>query len=182
MKITYTPNTKKMLEAILWIVTRNQGCDFHFILKTLFFADKYHLQRYGRPVTGDVYIKMTYGPVPSRAYDMLKGSDFLPAEVLEKCEKSFGVSYTGKIPAVEGKRPPDMNVFSGTDVSCLEDAFQLCVSTDFSSRTELTHTEKAWVEAQLNGEMDFALFVDEDIPDREALIDYIRETSVSLAL
>jgi uncharacterized phage-associated protein len=42
------------------------------ILKTLFLADKVHLNAYGRPITFDEYVAMTDGPVPSLAYDLLK--------------------------------------------------------------------------------------------------------------
>ncbi|WP_409530306.1 Panacea domain-containing protein [Shinella sp.] len=44
---------------------------FH-ALKTLYYADRAHLQRYGRPITGDRYIAMENGPVPSYAYNAVK--------------------------------------------------------------------------------------------------------------
>ena len=34
----------------------------HKICKILYFADREHLSKYGRSITGDVYIAMTYGP------------------------------------------------------------------------------------------------------------------------
>ena len=33
--------------------------------KLLFFADKLHLNRYGRPILGDCYFCLDHGPVPS---------------------------------------------------------------------------------------------------------------------
>lgn len=41
------------------------------ICKLLFLADKHHLVRYGRPITGDRICAMEYGPVPSVALDAL---------------------------------------------------------------------------------------------------------------
>ena len=38
----------------------------------LLFADKKHLERYGRFITGDTYSAMENGPVPSFAYDVVK--------------------------------------------------------------------------------------------------------------
>lgn len=35
--------------------------------KLLYFADKDHLLRFGRPIIGDVYYCLSYGPVPSVA-------------------------------------------------------------------------------------------------------------------
>lgn len=181
MKIRYSANPAKLLEAILWIVSRKPGCDFHFILKSLFYADKFHLQKYGRPVTGDTYIKMSYGPVPSMAYDMLKGNWGLPAAALEACGSAFSVTREGRIPSVTALREPETDELSGTDIECLGEAIALTPDT-FDSRTERTHQERAWIEASMNGEMDFELFIDENVPNREELIQYIRETSTNLAL
>ena len=41
-------------------------------LKLVFFADRYHLRRYGRPVVRDKYKAMEYGPVASTAYDLIE--------------------------------------------------------------------------------------------------------------
>ena len=38
----------------------------------MFLAEKYHLVRYGRPITGDRYDAMKDGPVPSFTYDLFK--------------------------------------------------------------------------------------------------------------
>jgi len=39
--------------------------------KLLFFADKSHLLKYGRPILGDRYVSMDHGPVPSAALDLM---------------------------------------------------------------------------------------------------------------
>ena len=60
------------LNAVLYIIQQMGGkVDMHKIFKTLFFADQEHLSRYGRTITGDVYIAMNYGPVPSKTDDMI---------------------------------------------------------------------------------------------------------------
>ena len=46
-------------------------------LKLVFFADRYHLRLYGRPITNDRYIAMKYGPVASSCKDLAEMSDFL---------------------------------------------------------------------------------------------------------
>ena len=62
----------KALNALLYVVNRLQRRDFHKIFKILYFADREHLSEWGRPITGDNYIAMEAGPVPSKIYDMLK--------------------------------------------------------------------------------------------------------------
>ena len=46
-------------------------------LKLVFFADRYHLRQYGRPVTNDEYMAMEFGPVPSGCKDLAEMSDYL---------------------------------------------------------------------------------------------------------
>jgi uncharacterized phage-associated protein len=182
MKIRYRANPKKLLEALVWITENCPKSHYHFILKTLFYADKFHLQRYGRPVTGDVYVKMSYGPVPSLAYDMLKRNENLPISVLDAVQSSLDVHHKGKYPAFSAKRRPDVNVFSGTDLECMKEALASCSPMGFGALTELTHRERAWEEADMNQEMNFELFIDDDLPNRDELIEYIRETAPCLAL
>ncbi|MFZ5812203.1 MAG: Panacea domain-containing protein [Thermodesulfobacteriota bacterium] len=181
MKIQYRANARKVLESLVWIASRRPGNGFHFILKVLFYADKYHLQQYGRPVTGDTYVKMSYGPVASLAYDMLKKEERLPQPVLEEINEALDVQRD-KTPMVFSKRDPEMGCFSETDEACLQKAMEFCDRMDFGTLTKMTHEEPAWQAVDMNAAMDYELFVDADIPDREELIAYIRETAPCLAL
>ena len=72
---------EKSLNALLYVANRVQRKDFHKIFKIIYFADSQHLADWGRPITGDTYIAMEAGPVPSRLYDMLKivrGDSYMP--------------------------------------------------------------------------------------------------------
>jgi len=176
--IRFKPSPQKIIEAITWIAQRLPGSSRYIVLKTLFYADKYHLQRYGRPVTGDTYIKMNFGPVASFAYDIIKRDDYLPLEILTAADAAFdSVPGGGKYPPIEAKRSPDMEWFSGTDIECLEEAAAYCSGKGFDTLKGATHEEAAWLAAPMNGEMDFALFIDDDTPGREALLEYIAETA-----
>lgn len=48
-------------------------------LKLLFFADRYHLRKYGRTVSGCTYYAMTHGPVASEAKSIAEDDDRLPS-------------------------------------------------------------------------------------------------------
>lgn len=72
---------KKALNALLYVANRLKRKDFHKLFKVLYFAERQHLADWGRPITGDTYIAMDAGPVPSRIYDMLKivrGDSYMP--------------------------------------------------------------------------------------------------------
>ena len=50
-------------------------------LKLMFFADRYHLRKFGRPVSECAYYAMTHGPVASEAKQVAEDGDLLPAPV-----------------------------------------------------------------------------------------------------
>ena len=52
-------------------------------LKLIYFADRYHLRTYGRPITNDRYLAMEYGPVASSCKDLAEMSEFLGKEERE---------------------------------------------------------------------------------------------------
>lgn len=62
----------KSLNVILYIAKRLRRRDFHKIFKILYFSDREYLAQYGSPITGDCYIAMEAGPVPSKIYDIFK--------------------------------------------------------------------------------------------------------------
>ena len=62
----------------------------HKLCKILYFADQRHLSLYGRSITGDTYIAMQYGPVPSNVDDILKavrGDSFFSGYIEELKDK-----------------------------------------------------------------------------------------------
>ena len=66
---------EESLQAILYILQKMGGkCDMHKCCKILYFADNAHLSQWGRSITGDMYIAMNYGAVPSRIYDLSRTS------------------------------------------------------------------------------------------------------------
>ena len=50
-------------------------------LKLVYLADRYHLRKYGRLITNDVYFAMPYGAVASGVKDIAEDSAFLGMRV-----------------------------------------------------------------------------------------------------
>lgn len=175
MHIKFKPNYQKIIEAITWVTNHIEGSSRYIVLKTLFYGDKFHLQKYGRPITGDTYIKMSMGPVASAAYDIIKANAFLPESVLIAANEAFSVG--GARAPITPNRDADEDWFSETDLECLAMAAEKCKALDFGSLKEETHQEQAWIEAEMNREMDLTLLIDQDTPNKDGLIEYIRETS-----
>lgn len=72
MAIRYNFNEEKTINVVLYIAEKLERRDFHKIFKILYFSDREFLNRYGVTITGDTYIAMDAGPVPTKTYDMFK--------------------------------------------------------------------------------------------------------------
>ncbi|MCH7936254.1 MAG: SocA family protein [Proteobacteria bacterium] len=176
MAIRFRINWQKALEALVWLANEKPGVTFYYVVKLLFFADKAHLQKYGRPVIGDRYIAMPHGPVPTIVYNMLKQDAFLAPDILDATASSLEINYTGH-PSIKAKRKVNMDHFSETDLECLREALEQYGDMPFSRLRKITHAEPAYIEADLNCEMDYALMIDEDTPDREEKISDLEDYS-----
>lgn len=69
---------KKILQALYYIqqhapASNKSRSSYMFLLKILYFADRYHLRRYGFLASSDKYYAMKLGPVASATYDILRG-------------------------------------------------------------------------------------------------------------
>jgi uncharacterized phage-associated protein len=139
----------KALEAIIYISYKTNN--LINILKILYFADKYHLQKYGRLITDDRYIAMENGPVPSGAYDIIKfvrgdGIFSIPIPAKES------LHVEGKI-KVTPRRPANMDLLSESDIECLDQAISEIANLSFSSLKRKSHSEKPYKEASQNGDI-----------------------------
>lgn len=68
---------KKILQALYYIQSRTPNSnykakyDIMYLLKMMFFADRYHIRHFGFVASGDTYVAMKYGPVGSATKDIL---------------------------------------------------------------------------------------------------------------
>ncbi|MBR9977854.1 MAG: SocA family protein [Bacteroidetes bacterium] len=100
------------------------------LLKLVFFADRYHVRTYGRPVSSDDYFAMKLGPVPSNLLREVKsivgtGYDLRLSEAATVDESEFSRS---------DREAMDFAVDSFGDIG-REDPFRLA---------ELTHAYPEW--------------------------------------
>lgn len=61
---------RKILECIAYLAEKTQLTDIK-TYKLLWLADRLHLGKYARTITGDVYFAMERGPVPSYAKNLI---------------------------------------------------------------------------------------------------------------
>lgn len=133
----------RALNALLYVANRIDKRDIHKIFKILYFADMAHLFQYGRAITGDKYIAMKYGPVPSSIYDMVKIVRGDSWYVMDDLKAFFTVTNSSLNPL----RDADMSYLSESDVNVLKDAVDKYKDIDFDEMTRLSHGfawKKTW--------------------------------------
>lgn len=183
MAITFNLNAKKAIEAIVYLANKKPSMTQYFFMKMIFYADKFHINKYGTPVIGDRYIKMANGPVPSFVLDAIhKDGSKLTHDDYEEIEKSLSFRKWGRKIYTTAKRKADMDYFSDTDIECLDAAFDFCKDKNFDELKNITHDEPSWKNAIDNRQMDYALFIDENNPDKKAIIADLSDNFGSLVL
>jgi uncharacterized phage-associated protein len=141
-------NEDLAVETILYIANRVNAPTFHRISKIMYFADKMHLEKYGRFICGDNYVAMKHGPVPSGAYDILKAVRFNGyPHIKDEAREAFEVINYTVIP----NRDADLDQFSDSDIECLDYAIKEYGTRTFNELTNLSHDE-AW---KTTGENEF---------------------------
>lgn len=160
--ITFVFKPDKFVNAVAYFALRCPDVTKLKVCKLLFYADKEHLLRYGRPIVGDRYYQLPYGPIPTRGLDILRGKS-LPAEeaLLEK--------YVSVVDAkIFPKRNPDKKVFSKSDLEIMEDICSRYGHLSANQLMRLSHKEPSYIKANPSGSMDYLLFF-EGRPDLDAI-------------
>jgi len=128
--IQFNMNMQKAIECVLWLIQRGES-NMYNIWKMLFAAEKYHLNTYGRPITGDTYVAMKYGTVPIWLYKLT--NKWRPGIGFVKYENTF-----------IAERAPLKKLFSVSDIEALECGYYEYAGLSFSEVMDKNHKEPAW--------------------------------------
>lgn len=144
------------VETIVYIAQHSSLPTFHKIAKILYFADRLHLKRYGRFISGDSYIAMQHGPVPSHTYDMLK-SVRNSYQYIHFPEIANAFCVEGKYLVVP-QREANLKWLSDSEIECLNDSIQQVDHCTFGQLTHMSH-DAAWSSADDNEEISIEAIV-----------------------
>ena len=151
--VELTPNVGRIVAALYFVMAdsqrRGRNVSQYHLVKTLFLADRTHLNEWGRPVTYDNYCAMKHGPVPSLAYDLLKGN-----EKAMRDHHLYGVPWksvpynksTKHFFPIDGTLDPE-EFLSASDVEALTESLCVVQALGFGQIQRLTHEDPAYVDA-----------------------------------
>ena len=163
----------KTIQAVLYIITKLKRKDIHKIFKILYFSDREHLSEYGRTITGDRYIAMNDGPVPSNLYDIFKS---VRGDGYFKDDGKFGAYFSviGN-DLIKANKEPELKMLSKTDIACINHSLQLYGEMSWDEIREKSH-DYAWRNTTINHPIQFEDIIRETGGDDE-YVNYIREQS-----
>lgn len=154
-QISFSFDVQKFVNAAAYLAQHCNDFTRMKLAKLLYFADKEHLRAYGRPVIGDRYIKMEWGPVPSKAYDLIKHDERIDVEAQGLFDRYFDVAGND----VKAKLPPNLAYLSESDREILDDVLAKYGHLTPIQLSKLSHREPAWEKAAMNSLMDYRLFL-----------------------
>ena len=164
---------RKALHAILFVVTHlPKPANVYNVLKCLYYADRKHLQEYGRQIYGETFYALEHGPVPSAAYEIIKYANGRAKWDLQFHE-AFELLDVDDI-HVSARGAVDTDLLSRSDMACLLDAARKYGKMPFSKLKNLSHQGKAFENADANGEMKLADLIDE-LKDGEAVASHLKD-------
>lgn len=184
---------RKATQALNYMAEKAGGkIDKLKALKLVYFADRFHIRKYGRPITGDEYFAMEYGPVASGVKDVAEDSTFLGVT-----EKSYARRFIKRVntKTYQSIAAVELSVFSDSDIEALRYSWDTFANREPFKLVELTHKYPEWKKhekslspSSTRVKMDYEDFLDDPtskVPachplteeQRELLREHLREQS-----
>jgi uncharacterized phage-associated protein len=160
-RLSFSFKLEKFVEASFHLAQRCPDMTKMKLFKLLYFADKYHLSEFGRPIFGGHYVALKDGPVPSEAYDVVKG-------ISNPFHDVFTVS--GHKITVNPSANPGAESLSESDIEALDkisDEIGILTAAQLRSKS---HADPAWSRRDRNDDMDFADMIPGVVPEFRDLI------------
>jgi len=111
--------------------------------KLLFYADFLSTKRYGKPISGLVYIHNHYGPVPVH-HDLIQWALITNGDI---DVKPFDGPYEGEV--IIANQEPDLSLFSEEELEVIHDVASFFHDYTAAKISEFSHEEKAYIETSL---------------------------------
>lgn len=148
---------EKCTSVLLYIIQNLEKADFLRVFKILYFAEKEHLARFGRPIVGDNYVAMKHGPVPSTIYTELGNVRSGIGKIIDGVVNN-NISFSDYFEVkpdniIIAKVEPDIEEISGSELDCLDKSLRENKGLSFNELSEKSH-DLAWNRANMNDEMD----------------------------
>lgn len=127
----------------MYLLNKGEDSELFLIhtLKMLYIAERRALQRWGRSITWDRFASMDNGPILSRTYNLMSGSD--PES--ELWDRHISDRSDHKIRVAEPLKPQKLSM---AELELLDEVFTEFGNVDRFELCELTHEFPEWTDPQ----------------------------------
>jgi len=115
------PDTEKIVQGGKYLASKSPEGKINRLLavKLMFLADRYHIRKYGRPITWDGYVAVPHGPAGSKVMNLFnQNEDWLDEEGLDYSVKNL--EKVNNNYEIKAKGSVDEDVFSESDVEAID--------------------------------------------------------------
>lgn len=161
-------NYKKATQIVNYLLSHSQNgqLDKWSLVKLAYFADRYHLRKYGRTVSQDKYIAMQKGPVGSLIKDVIECTDYLGDQEAEYVQTYIKQNPENKN-ILSKVQTTDLDQFSESDIEALNFSINNYGRFSATELIDLTHIYPEWSKFKerlsadsVSEDMDFSDFFD----------------------
>ena len=166
-EMPWKDSDERLAEMILYISQKCQT-DSNFgstkLNKILFFADFMSFQQRGKPITGTSYMRLGFGPVPSR---LLPVRAKLKQESALVMQHVYSGTYTQKRPVA--MRPAKLSMFDGDDINFVNFIIDTVEGHNAKTISDMSHM-RIWRIAKDKEKIPYeAIFVSDDDADQQEI-------------
>ena len=181
--IRFEFNSSKLVQTVAYFAWKGvPRLDKLKTVKLLYFADKEHLLKHGRPILGDVYFCMPHGPVPSFSKNVIDDALDQWADVEKSLLKYVCVDKSGKYPQFISRAEPDLGELSDSEIAAIDTMLAKYGPMDPWPLRDLSHEEPCGLIAHRSKpagvesvEMPYELFFEGQSDEVKSLLELIRE-------
>ncbi len=155
------PLTK--LKATILFLTNNTNLRYGGktkLMKLFYFSDFLHVKRYATPITGDQYVNLERGPIPSVIMNMVENALSEP----ENSELADTITVEMEPNSPMKKITPnrkftteDKKLFSPSEMEILEEVVKRFKDTDTNSIVKASHREAPWLSTNFKDLIPYSL-------------------------
>jgi uncharacterized phage-associated protein len=146
--------TPPKLKAILLYFCENTDSKYLGkvkLMKLFYFLDFGYVKKYGMPITGDVYVNLEHGPIPSTIKNLVDNvaddidHSFLADTIeIERPENTF----MQRVVAVRKFTPQDAKLFTESEMEMLKLVSQRFAHTNTDTIEKASHEEAPWLQTE----------------------------------
>lgn len=150
-----TLNIEKFRNVLLYILGRCAGkpnVGETVLYKLLYFSDFNYYELYEEHLTGAIYRKLTFGPVPQKL-DVTLNSMIESGQLQRIQTEYFGLQQTRYIPLVKA----DLTTLKASEVDVIDRVIDQMSDWSASMISEYSHGDKPWKIAAFNDDLNYEL-------------------------